>query len=337
MHNSTEYGGGIYGYGFNGTIEDCMFEDNSAQFNSGGVQLGFGGTCLFRRNTIARNHAGDGGGGMHVVNWFEGPLTAVTIEDCGFIENTAANQGGALLWYGNQGADLRITRCEVVGNAAADAAFTRVGGSLSFALSGTRFCRNTPVSVIGSIVNLGGNILSDDCNGNGICDADEVAAGTATDCNGNGALDSCDLASGTAIDCNGNGRVDSCDIAIGSSSDVDSNGVPDECSPDCDGDGLPDAWEILTGLARDCDRDSVPDNCEIAQDASKDKNGNGKLDLCELAYGDLNLDGVVSAGDLGILLNFWAFTNPPLGDLNGDGQINGADLATLLANWGTVP
>jgi hypothetical protein len=332
--NASEYGGGIYGIGFSGVIEDCVFEGNSAQFNSGGVQLGFGGTCLFRRNALIGNTA-EGGGGMHIVNWFEGALTAVTVEDCGFSNNTATLQGAALLWYGSQGANLTVTGCDVEGNSAADAAFVRIGGELSFAIANTRFCRNTPTNVIGSIVDLGGNIFSSDCNANGVCDADEIAAGSATDCDGNGTLDTCDLAAGTAFDCNANGVLDSCDIASGASGDVDSNGVPDDCKPDCDGDELPDAWEISQGLDRDCDIDGVPDSCEITQDASKDKNANGRLDACELARGDLNLDGIVNGADLAVLLAFWGVPGAPIGDLDADGVVAGADLAIMLSNWGT--
>ncbi len=334
--NASEYGGGVYGLGFSGTIEDCRFEGNSAQFYSGGVQLGFGGTSVFRRNTVIGNSA-PGGGGMHIVNWFEGPLTAVALDDCDFIDNTASVEGGALLWYGNLGTNLTVSHCRVVGNSAPDAAFTRVGGPLSFAITASRFCRNVPADVAGSVVDGGGNIFSGDCNANGICDADELAAGTQADCNANGLLDSCELVAGTAFDCNENGVLDACDIAAGTSHDVDSNGVPDDCKPDCDGDGLPDAWEIATGLARDCDSDGLPDNCEIASDHGADKNANGRLDACELAWGDLNLDGIVNGADLSVLLAFWGVPQAPVGDINGDGIVAGADLAFLLGHWGVVP
>jgi hypothetical protein len=336
INNSTEYGGGIYGLGFSGVIEDCLFQGNTAQFNSGGVQLGFGGTCVFRRNTLRQNTA-QNGGGMHLVNWFEGAVTNVSLSDCVFEQNTATAEGGALYWYGSVGQNLAVERCIVLDNSATDGAFVRVGGALSFAMSNSRFCRNAPVDVVGSIVNLGGNGFGTDCNGNGICDGDELVAGTATDCNNNGVLDSCDLVAGTAFDCNANGIVDTCDIASGTSGDVDSNGIPDDCKPDCDNDEIPDAWEIQTGQARDCDSDGVPDNCEITQDPGKDKNANGHLDTCELDRGDLNLDGFVNAADLSVLLAFWGVPQPPVGDLNRDGIIGGADLSILLGNWGTTP
>ena len=49
-----------------------------------------------------------------------------------------------------------------------------------------------------------------DCNGNGVPDACDIAAGAA-DCDGNGVPDTCDIAAGAA-DCNGNGILDSCDF-----------------------------------------------------------------------------------------------------------------------------
>jgi hypothetical protein len=50
---------------------------------------------------------------------------------------------------------------------------------------------------------------------------------------------------------------------------------------------------------------------------------------------DLNGDGVVSGGDLGLLLNAWGPTAPSgAGDVNHDGLIDGADLALMLNSWG---
>jgi hypothetical protein len=50
---------------------------------------------------------------------------------------------------------------------------------------------------------------------------------------------------------------------------------------------------------------------------------------------DLNGDGVVSGGDLGLLLNAWGPTAPSgAGDVNHDGLVDGADLALMLNSWG---
>ncbi|MBM4114487.1 MAG: hypothetical protein FJ252_01265 [Phycisphaerae bacterium] len=48
---------------------------------------------------------------------------------------------------------------------------------------------------------------------------------------------------------------------------------------------------------------------------------------------DLDHDGDVDGGDLGILLTTWGSCAGCVGDLNGDGQVDGADLGALLTAW----
>jgi hypothetical protein len=86
-------------------------------------------------------------------------------------------------------------------------------------------------------------------------------------------------------------------------------------------------------LPNDCDGNGNDDSCDIAAGAS-DTDSDRVLDDCEFARGDFDLDGVVNAADLSVLLLLWGTINPPYGDLNGDGSINAADLAALLLNWG---
>lgn len=50
---------------------------------------------------------------------------------------------------------------------------------------------------------------------------------------------------------------------------------------------------------------------------------------------DLNGDGVVDGGDLGVMLAAWGGRGPA--DLTGDGVVDGADLGVLLAAWGACP
>ena len=47
---------------------------------------------------------------------------------------------------------------------------------------------------------------------------------------------------------------------------------------------------------------------------------------------DLNADGSVNGGDLGVLLAQWG--GPGSADLNGSGTVDGADLGLLIAAWG---
>jgi hypothetical protein len=48
---------------------------------------------------------------------------------------------------------------------------------------------------------------------------------------------------------------------------------------------------------------------------------------------DLNGDGIVNGGDLGLLLAAWG-TADEIADIDGSGDVNGADLGLLLAAWG---
>ena len=48
---------------------------------------------------------------------------------------------------------------------------------------------------------------------------------------------------------------------------------------------------------------------------------------------DLNVDGCIDGGDLGIFLSHWG-TSGPSGDFNDDGQVDGGDAGLLLSNWG---
>ena len=54
--------------------------------------------------------------------------------------------------------------------------------------------------------------------------------------------------------------------------------------------------------------------------------------------GDLNLDGIVDGGDMGVLLSSWGFCGASCPyDLNNDGNVNGGDLGLLLSGWGNCP
>ncbi len=116
--------------------------------------------------------------------------------------------------------------------------------------------------------------VTNDCNGNGVPDDEDIAAGTSDDCNNNGMPDECEP------DCNGNGVPDDCDVESGFSNDCNDNGMPDECEPDCNENGTPDDCDIADGLSDDCDTNGIPDECELV-----DCNENGVLDICDVANG----------------------------------------------------
>jgi hypothetical protein len=179
-----------------------------------------------------------------------------------------------------------------------------------------------------------------DCNNNDLPDAYEIAQGLVADCDNNAVPDSCQIATAPGVDCNSDGLLDACGPGT-SDSDCDNNAVPDSCQIaadaqlDCNTDGVLDSCQGGPN-GSDCDGNGIPDICDIANGA-EDKNDNGRLDSCELRYGDLNLDGQVNGTDLAGLLAVWGLSNPPYGDLDGDGQVGGSDLSFLLARWGPVP
>ena len=332
LNNHSDVGGAVYGILSAATIEGCTFTGNSAAVSGGAIQFELGSGWIVRDCDFTNNISAGVGGVAHAIS------TTGVIADCAMTGNHATGAGGAISWDSTDGGAIRVAGCSIEANfAASGGGIAVVAGIGAVDLFQSRLCRNMPDNLQGAINDLGGNIIGTDCNGNGVCDADEIAAGTAFDCNANGVLDSCDLASTTSLDCNENDIPDSCDIASGLSHDIDSNGIPDECKPDCDHDGVPDSWELSQGIEVDCNLNGRPDSCDIAASTGLDKNGNGHLDSCELARGDLNLDSAVNAADLSIMLNFWGWLNPPVGDLDGDNTVSGADLATLLNNWGTAP
>ena len=86
----------------------------------------------------------------------------------------------------------------------------------------------------------------------------------------------------------------------------------------------------------DCNGNGISDSVDISNGAA-DADNDGKLDSCEMRYGDLNLNGVIDQQDVYILLGWWDIPNPLAGDLNGDTHTNAEDLGMLLARWGLVP
>lgn len=125
-----------------------------------------------------------------------------------------------------------------------------------------------------------------------------------------------------------------------------------EWSADCDGDGVVDLGQILAGELEDANANRIPDCCEGFACPTSDCNTNGHpdacelevpgadsdhdlvLDVCERAFGDLDLDGVIGAGDLATLLSLLGERGVGIPeDIDGDGLVGAPDLAALLARW----
>ena len=135
-----------------------------------------------------------------------------------------------------------------------------------------------------------------DLNGNGTPDECE-------DCNDNGIADAEDIAGLTSSDCNGNNTPDECEVPPIDLSGADCNGnlVPDECEPDTDGDGL------INDCETDDDNDGVldeddtlplnPDVCEDVDGDGCDDCAIGTDDFGPMPDNDPTADGADGDGD----------------------------------------
>jgi hypothetical protein len=127
----------------------------------------------------------------------------------------------------------------------------------------------------------------EDCNSNGVDDAEDIASGDSADCNANQTPDDCEP------DNDADGVPNDCDICAGGNDlvDSDSDGVPNDCDPcpddnpdDPDGDGVCqgiDNCSLPNPDQADCTENGIGDTCEIAGGFSEDNNDNGIPDQCE--------------------------------------------------------
>ncbi|MEC9372376.1 MAG: hypothetical protein VYC34_00965, partial [Planctomycetota bacterium] len=130
-----------------------------------------------------------------------------------------------------------------------------------------------------------------DCDGNGLDDAQEIAADPSLDCDDNGELDSCQIAATPSLDINMNGIIDGCELP-----------------EDCNNNNIPDIVEIAGNPSLDCNADGRLDACQIAETPLLDLNMNGIIDGCELlnaCMGDITRNGIVNSADLAELLGSW--------------------------------
>ena len=120
------------------------------------------------------------------------------------------------------------------------------------------------------------------------------------------------------------------DREVGRTSNVSMGSLPNRPHigvVSCDWDEGPAAVKVdLIEILADQDGDSIADikdNCTlVANTNQRDTNGDGYGNACD---GDLNNDGIVNAGDLGLFRSVF-YTTDPDGDFNGDGIINAGDL-----------
>ena len=87
----------------------------------------------------------------------------------------------------------------------------------------------------------------------------------------------------------------------------------------------------------DSDSDGIADNTDncsaIPNTDQRDTDGDGYGNICDA---DLNNDGVVNFGDLGIMRSVF-LTSDPDADLNGDGVVNFGDFGIMKSMFLSSP
>ncbi|MCI0632074.1 MAG: dockerin type I domain-containing protein [Phycisphaerales bacterium] len=203
-------------------------------------------------------------------------------------------------------------------------------GALTFSYQDIRFADDVDA------LDFGISFGVTDCNGNGVDDGLDIAAGTSADCNANGVPDECDIYNGTSIDSNFNGIPDSCEPFA----DCNANGTPDYCDLQCAAvDTYCSLYVVCT--ATDCNFNGIPDSCDIASGVLADTDGDGIPNACECPA-DVNSDGAVNVADLLAVIGAWgpcAAPCPPFcaGDIIKDCTVNATDLLAVIAAWGPCP
>ncbi len=327
--NRAARGGGVAAdRGSSPTLTNCMLAGNDARLTGGGLNAERGGNLTLLNCSFSGNTAREGGG-VYVRD------AAITVVNSILWGNRAGWATGAAAQINTAaGDDTVVSTCvqddtpgdDIVypgtGNSDADPLFLRmpddggdgwgVGGNDDF--GNLRLRPNSPgidAAVSGAIPLDSADLDGDGSRGELLpldieryvrfFKADPAEKETLADW---GAYE-------YQPDCNGNGLLDTCEASCGPPDGV------------CDRAGC--------GTVADCNRDGVPDECQ------GDADGDGKPDVCEAVYGDLDADDDVDLTDYGLFQRCMGSlkTSPNdarclRADLDFDGDVDSVD-ANLLA------
>ncbi len=211
-----QLGGGIFIANASPLIRNCVVRENNCftyHSRGGGIYIG-GGSPRFEHCEVILNGAG-GAYGRGGAAWISGDAEFF---DCSFRLNTTNSYhygSGGGVWV--EGGSPLLDSVRIVQNAASHG----IGGLRL--TSTTRLHRiyvsgNTDPAVDGTGIDLGGNVLDGDCDGNGQSDADEIASGNSPDMNGDGVPDHCECLFGPISCCpadiNLDGAVTGSDLTL---------------------------------------------------------------------------------------------------------------------------
>ncbi|MFO0873693.1 MAG: right-handed parallel beta-helix repeat-containing protein [Phycisphaerales bacterium] len=327
-------GGGIQlnGAGVAMTIEKCTFEANTAPSGGGvysaGSSLPTINGCTFIKNT-ATSYAG--------AISLSGPSVA-TVWNCRFFGNNGPSYGGAIAIVGT-GANPSIVNCVFSGNSVKPP--IGLGGAVMIQLGSAQILNCTMVgnaaggpsfgSAIAKLSNVSCNVQNCVLWGN--------AGAPILDSGTNPIVVAYSIVQGGFA---GAGNSGADPLIVDADGPDNMVGTPDDDlrvsagSPAIDSGSNP-AWNValttdVAGNLRFYDDPAVPDGGAgtapiIDRGAYESQPA---APTCDLA--DLDCDGDVDGGDLGLLLGAWGSNNPDA-DLDGDGLVGGGDLGIMLGAW----
>lgn len=342
-------------------VTNCTFEGCSAFLGGGGgggggaIEASGAAAALEVRECVFIENNAVAGGAIQVLE-----TSGAAVRDCVFVKNVAATFGGAVAAQLSDGIDL--WSCRFHGNASQAGGAVVASDSTAVSVAGCEFSGNLSASLSGGailLVSSAAEVLNCSFSGNtsflpggaGAIGRTSSVPSTIRNCiawgnsspqivgfggdptavshsivqggfAGVGNLDADPLLAGVAGVDGMVGTIDD-DLSVQSGSPaIDSGSNP--------------AWNIalladVDGNPRFVDDPGVVDSGEgtapiIDRGASEVQAAPG----CVL--GDIDCDGDVDGGDLGLLLGGWGSPDPAA-DLDSDGVVNGADLGVLLGAW----
>jgi hypothetical protein len=200
--NRSGFGAGAYLLGSEATIADCVFIDNFASSDGGGL-FASSGAVRICRNDFIDNRAVNHGGATKFV------LGEPFVHECTMTEN-GATQGGGIYWFANSRTKPMVVEDTVITSNYADKAGGGIKtrfGSPPIALGGVTVCDNTHDQINGPFIDLGENDLClcpGDLSGDGTVGGADLGVllalwgpCTSADCppdlNGDGLINGADL------------------------------------------------------------------------------------------------------------------------------------------------
>jgi hypothetical protein len=219
-------GGGFHSVGGAPIIEDCVFINNRCKDQSAASAIYHytGGAITIRRCTFQGNvcnySASNGlNPGQAIKCHSEYTALTVLIEGCKFFENTtgvttSSKNFGAEITLNASGLAADVRGCHFIAGYAGSPCAVAVSGGAGASVSNSSIC-----GYLQPVGNLGGEIstidcvvsaICEDCNHDGINDAEQIASGQTPDNNHNNIPDTCECIGDIDLD----GTIGGSDLGI---------------------------------------------------------------------------------------------------------------------------